>query len=115
MVKKPHKQATAIAESDRRTKPRIKAGFSVLLRTPNAHPMEACLLEVSSIGVRLRTPEPVAVGATVRIEAQELRLFGTIKRCAQTHKAYEVGIVLTGPFDVLGELRKLYAAATELI
>jgi PilZ domain-containing protein len=95
---------------DRRTEPRIKAGLSVLLTTPNAHPMEACLLDVSPRGARLRVPEVVPSGTNVRIEAHELLLTGTVKRCCLIHGGHEVGIRLQAPIDMQDELRQLNAA-----
>ncbi len=109
MVKQAHDQA-ATATLERRSEPRIKAGHSVLLRAPNAHPMEACLLDISSQGARLRIPDPVSVGETVRIEAPDLLLAGTINRCELTRGAYEVGLALSFPMEMFGELRKLNAA-----
>jgi hypothetical protein len=109
MVKKKQDQA-ASPTLERRREPRIKANHSALLRTLNAPPVEAWVLDVSSRGVRLRVPEPVPVGAAVRIEAQELLLFGTITHCELTQGAYYVGIELSRPLEMLAELRKLYGA-----
>jgi PilZ domain len=109
MVTKTQDQAST-ATLERRAEPRVKAGHSVLLRPPNTLPMEGCLLDVSSRGARLRVPEPIPVGATVRIEAPGLMLSGTIKRCALNHGAYDAGIVFVRPVEMLGELRKLEAA-----
>jgi hypothetical protein len=109
MVTKTQDQA-ATATLERRAEPRVKAGHSVLLRRPDTLPMEACLLDVSSRGARLRVPEPVPVDATVRIEAPGLLLLGTIKRCGFNHGAYEVGIAFARPIEMLCELRKLEAA-----
>ena len=100
----------ATATLERRDEPRIKAGHAALLTTANMHPMEAWVLDVSSRGARLRVPEAVPVDAVVRIEAQELMLFGTVAHCEFSHGAYEVGIVLARPLEMLTELRKLNAA-----
>jgi hypothetical protein len=108
MVKKEHQAATGVLE--RRAEPRVRAGLSVLLKTPDAHPMEACLLDVSPSGARLRVPEPVLVGANVRIEAHELLLLGTVKRCCLTQGTHEVGVALSRPLEMLDELRQLNAA-----
>ena len=105
--------ATTVTLDERRTEPRVKAILPVLLKTPHAHPMEACLLDVSRHGARLRVPEPVEVGASVRIEAQDLLLFGTVKRCSVVHGAHEAGIALSVPLEMLGELQKLNAALSE--
>jgi hypothetical protein len=109
MIRTRQEQA-ALEMRDRRAEPRSKAGHSVLLRTPDAHPAEACLLDVSSRGARLRVPGPVPIGETVTIEAQDVLLSGSIKRCTRVHGAYEVGIALSFPLELLGELRKLNAA-----
>ncbi len=100
----------AIATLERRGEPRIKAGHAALLTTANMLPMEAWVLDLSSSGVRLRVPEAVPAGTVVRIEAQELMLFGTIAHCEFNHDAYEVGIILSEPLEMLAELRRLYAA-----
>src|SRR5665213_1130144 len=109
MVAKKQDQA-ATATLERRGEPRIKACHTALLRTPNALPIEAWVLDVSSRGVRLRVPEPIPVGAPVRIEAQELLLFGTIAHCEQTDGAYCVGIALSRFLEMLAELGKLNAS-----
>jgi PilZ domain len=77
------------------------------MKTPNAHPMEACMLDLSPSGARLRVPEAVRVGENVRIEAPELLLSGTVKRCCLMHGGHEV---LSLPLEVSDELRKLNAA-----
>lgn len=75
--------------------------------------MEACLLDVSSGGARLRTPEEIPVGMNIRIEGQDLLLFGRVKRCRHVNGAHEVGLELSVPLEVLGQLRKLNAALRE--
>ena len=95
---------------ERRAEPRAKSSIPVFLKTPHAHPMEACLLDVSPHGARLRVPEPVQVGDNVRIEAPDLLLFGTVKRCCPMHGAHELGVTLSVPLEMLGELQKLNAA-----
>ena len=107
---KTRQEQTTLGTRDRRAEPRVRAGRPVLLRAPNTHPAEACLLDVSSRGARLRVPEPVPVGETVTIEAPDVLLSGSIKRCRRVHGAYEVGIALSFPLEMLGELRKLNAA-----
>jgi PilZ domain len=110
MVKMAEQDQVVMATLERRAEPRIKAGLSVVLKTPNAHPMEACLLDLSPSGARLRVPEAVRVGENVRIEAPELLLLGTVKRCCLMHGGHEVGIRLSLPLEVSDELQKLNAA-----
>ena len=107
---KQHPAAVEAPAIERRTEPRIRTGNLVVLRTPNALPMEACLLDISSKGARVRVPRPVRIGTSVRIEEHEVRLSGTVLRCAQSHGAYELGIALAFPLEMIGELRKLNAA-----
>jgi hypothetical protein len=95
---------------EQRREPRIKAGQTALLMTASDLPMEAWVLDVASRGVRLRVSASVPVGAAVRIEAQEMMLFGTIAHCELNRGAYEVGIALSQPLEMLGELSKLYTA-----
>ena len=109
LVEKKQEQ-TATATLERRGERRIKACHPALLRTANALPIEVWVLDVCSRGVRLRVPEPIPVGAAVRIEAQELLLFGTIAHCEQTDGAYCVGIVLCRSLEMLSELEKLNAS-----
>jgi len=109
MVNKKQNQG-ATATLERRAESRIKAGHPVLLISPNALPMEACVLDISSRGVRLRVPEAVPAGTAIRVEGPELMLFGSIPHCELNRGAYEVGLKLSQPLKMLGELRKLYAA-----
>jgi len=109
MTKKQQDQAAA-ATSERRAEPRIKAGVSVVWITQRSHPIEACLLDLSPHGARLRIPEMVPVGTNVRIEAHELLLSGTVRRCCRIQGAYEVGMMLAEPMDMVDQLRRLDAA-----
>jgi hypothetical protein len=103
--KKQDQEATATPE--RRSEARIKACNPALLRRPNAHPIEGWLLDVAPTGVRLRVPEPVPVGAAVRVDAQETLLFGTVTHCEQTDGAYRVDIKLSRSLEALAELQRL--------
>ena len=109
MVERKQDQS-ATATLERRGEPRIKACHPALLRIANALPIEAWVLDVCSRGLRLRVPEPILIGAAVRIEAQELLLFGTIAHCEQTDGAYCVGVVLSRSLEMLAELGKLNAS-----
>jgi len=99
--------------SDRRAEPRIKAGHSVLLKTPHAHPMEAWLLNVSSTGALARVPERISVGERVRIEAEGILLFGTVSRCETVDRANQVGIAFAVPLEQLHDLQVLNSALLE--
>jgi hypothetical protein len=113
MVKRKQLQtatATVSATLERRGAPRAKANHPALLKRQDGHALEVWVLDVSSTGAHLRVPERVPVGARIGIEAQELLLFGTTTRCEPTHGAYDVGVALSRPLEMLGELQKLQAA-----
>ncbi len=109
MVKHQLDHDTAVA-TERRSEPRIKTNHTVLFRTPDTLPVEACLLDISTKGARLRASEPVPVGIMIRVDSQEMLLFGTVTRCTPNRGAYDVGIALSRPLELLGELRRLNAS-----
>jgi hypothetical protein len=106
--KQPGQPVTASAE--RRKEPRIAAAKAVVLRVPEGHPLEVWLLEISSKGARVRGPQPVEAGTPIRIESQDVLLFGNVVRSHMVRGAYEIGIEFSLPLDMLTELRKLNAA-----
>ena len=95
------------ATPERRLDPRTKTNHTVLIKTPDSLPIEACVLDVSSRGARLRASEPVPVGTTVRIDSEELLLFGTTTRCELAGGGYDVGVSLSRRLEMLDDLRKL--------
>ena len=97
-------------ESKPRREPRVKAGHSTLLNAPGMLPIEAWVLDVSSGGAKLRIPSPLEIGLPIKIEAQDVLLFGTIVRCEQVDGAYIVGIALSRCLEMLTELQKLNAS-----
>lgn len=109
MVQHQREDAATVA-LERRSEPRIKTNHTVLFRTPDTLPVEACLLDISTKGARLRASEPVPVGSLIRVDSQEMLLFGTVTRCAPNRGAYDVGISLSRPLELLGELRRLNAS-----
>jgi hypothetical protein len=92
---------------ERRAEPRIKTSQPALFRAAHKHFFEACILDVSSKGARLRASEPLSVGETVRVDAHEMVLFGTVTRCELTDGAYDIAILLSRPLKILEELGKL--------
>jgi hypothetical protein len=97
----------AAPTSERRREPRFKGCHSALLTTPNAPPIEAWVLDVSSNGARLRVPNAVRIGVAVRVDAKELLLFGTITHCEETDGAFSVGIALSRALEVLADMERL--------
>jgi len=84
-----------------------------MLRVLGAAPgpvMEACVLDFSGSGLRLRTPLQIPCGAPVRVDAQDLLMLGEICRCQPDHGAYTVGVRLSHSFTALAELERLNRA-----
>jgi PilZ domain len=106
MVNTERNQRATVA-LERRAEPRFKTSQPVLFRTEHRHFFEACILDISTTGAQLRASEPVPVGVAVRVDAHEMVLFGTVTRCELTRGAYNIGILLSRPLKMLGELSKL--------
>jgi hypothetical protein len=71
---------------------------------------EACVVDVSGSGLRVRTPGPMPGGAPVRIDAKELTMLGEVCRCEADNGAYLVGIKLSHAFTMSDDLQQLNEA-----
>jgi len=102
--------------AERRQESRLKANQPVTLTVltvsigPRSPVFEACILEVSGSGLRVRTPGPIPCGAPVRVDAGELPMLGKVCRCKPENGAYTVGINLSHSIAALAELEKLNQA-----
>ena len=74
---------------------------------PRGRSAEACVLDFSESGIRLRSPEPLPVNAAVRIDAEDLLLLGEVTRCDAEGGAYNVGILLSHSLASCAELEQL--------
>jgi hypothetical protein len=72
--------------------------------------VEACVLDLSEAGIRLRSSAPLPVNATVRIDAEDLLLLGEVTRCDAEGGAYNVGILLSHSLAAYAELESLNRA-----
>ena len=98
---------------ERRREPRLKNTQPVTLTTLGAapgHPIEACVLEMSGSGLRLRTPVPVPCGAQVKIDGPNALLLGEVCRCEPGRGAYILGVHLSHTLSSLMELELLNRA-----
>ena len=100
-------------QAERRKEPRLKTNQPVTLTLlgepmgPRPQVCEGCVLDVSGIGLRIRTPGPLPCGAPVRVDAKEMLMLGEVCRCEPEGGAYTVGIELSHSLGGLGELEKL--------
>jgi len=92
---------------ERRRDPRFATSQPVVLTilgTKTKPVTEACILNISDRGLRLRVAQPIAAGALVKVEAREARMLGEVVRCVAIDGAYHVGVhlfqSLTGAFDL---------------
>jgi hypothetical protein len=60
---------------------------------------------MSSRGLSLHLPCPIAVGSPVQVESDELLLLGEVCNCSVDGKQYRVGLVLRHSLSVLPQLR----------
>ncbi len=81
--------------SERRIEVRFKASqpvsLTVLGGTTKAV-MEGCITDISPSGLRLRVPEPLALGAPIKVDAQDVLLLAEVVRCEPDRGAYNVGL-----------------------
>jgi hypothetical protein len=60
------------------------------------------VIDMSASGLRVSIPLPIPCGAQVRVDGQEMAIFGEVCRCDEQDGAYSVGLMVS-------ELRPLSA------
>jgi hypothetical protein len=84
------------------------------LGTPGGHPVEGCIVDMSSVGVQVRVPNPVPCDTLVKIEGEHELILGEVRYCEPEKGvfkgAYRVGIHLTSALPSLIELELLNRA-----
>lgn len=103
------KESGPVQTADRRGHPRLKASRSITAHT-TGRSWEACILDISAGGARLRSSEQIPPGTQVRLEAPGILLAGTVTRCDPEDGAYHVGVKLLRPLMMLEELARLNSA-----
>jgi hypothetical protein len=59
-----------------------------------AAPMEACTLNISKRGLRLRVDQPLPPGTLIKADSREIRMHGEVLRCIPVEGAYHLGVRL---------------------
>ena len=78
-----------------RFKPNQTATVKVLSNAAGLPPgpiVQACILDYSGSGMRLRSKLPVPCGAQVEIDANSTLVLGQICRCEPAKKGFELGV-----------------------
>jgi len=76
-----------------RAEPRFKTDTSVTLQFANkAQQIPARIVDVSGLGFRIWVEQPIAVGETLQINAEDRRLLVTVRHCSPTENGYFVGV-----------------------
>ena len=98
---------------ERRKKPRLKVTQPVTLLALDARRsrlIEACVMDISGNGVKVRSPIRLACDTQVKIEGEDTLMLGKVCRCEAYDGAYVIGIQLSNPLPSLIELELLNRA-----
>jgi len=76
---------------EHRFKPNQMATLTVLGMRPGPA-FEACILDISGSGMRLRSKFPAPCGAPIQIEVNHSVAQGSVCRCEADQDSYELGI-----------------------
>jgi hypothetical protein len=76
---------------ERRFKPNQSATVKVLGLRPGLV-IQACILDVSGSGMRLRSTVAIPCGAPIEIEVNNTMSRGTVCRCEPEQDSYDVGV-----------------------
>lgn len=82
----------------------------MVLGAKGNHLIEACVLDMSGGGLKLRAPAPVPCGTLVKIDGGNTLMLGEVCRCEPEEGAYTVGVQLSHTFSSLMELELLNRA-----
>lgn len=94
---------------DRRKEPRFQPNLPVtvtVLGYPPGPTLKGRVMDVSGSGIRLSVPLPVALGAPVKVEANETLSLGEVCRCLPDGDGYELGLQLSHTLTTLLDLDK---------
>lgn len=82
----------------------------MVLGAKGNHLIEACVLDMSGSGLKLRVPAPVPCGTPVKIDGKNTLMLGEVCRCEPEEGAYTVGVQLSQTLSSLMELELLNRA-----
>ncbi len=78
---------------NQRVEPRFKTDTNVTLQFANkAEQIPARIVDVSGMGFRILVEQPIAVGETLQINAEDRRLLVTVRHCGPAENGYFVGV-----------------------
>jgi len=78
---------------NQRVEPRFKTDTNVTLQFANkAEQVPARIVDVSGLGFRIWVEQPIAVGETLQINAEDRRLLVAVRHCGPTENGYFVGV-----------------------
>jgi hypothetical protein len=97
---------------ERRKHPRLHATQPVTLLVLGTREViiEACVLDVSTSEVQVRSPTRLTCATHVKIENNDAVMLGTVCRCEAHDGAYRIGIQLSDPLSSLLDLELLNRA-----
>ena len=97
---------------ERRKEPRLRITQPVTLLVLGTRRVliEACVLDVSTNGVQVRSPTKLRCGTKVKIRGEDAQMIGAVSRCEAHEGAYRIGIQLSDPMSSLIELELLNRA-----
>ena len=72
--------------------------------------IEACVLDMSDSGLKLRVPMLVPCGTPIKIEGGDTLMLGQVCRCEPEEGAYTVGVQLSETLSSLMDLELLNRA-----
>jgi|SRR5580698_417150 hypothetical protein len=76
---------------------KVKQPVSLTVLGGIANPvMEACIMDISAGGLRLRVPERLPVGTPVKVDTQDILMLAEVVRCESDGGAYTVGMEVHG-------------------
>jgi len=97
-------------KADMRSEPRFETSQPIVLTVlgMKTRPvMEACTLNISNRGLRLRVPQPVPAGSVIQADTRQIRMLGEVLRCVPIDGAYHLGIRLFQPLTGSSDLGRL--------
>jgi hypothetical protein len=80
---------------EKRRERRFKPNQAVVIKVLGLRPgplVQACILDISASGMRLRSKVPVPCGVPVSIEVNDTVSTGSVFRCDPKEDSYELGI-----------------------
>lgn len=80
---------------EQRRERRFKPNQAVVIKVLGLRPgplVQACILDISASGMRLRSKLPIPCGMPVSIEVNDTVATGRVSRCNPKEDSYELGI-----------------------